>query len=49
MFNAGAKRPGGLTLISWQDGKSLTRDVTVASTLADSYLHVTSHSAGGAA
>ena len=38
-----------LTLIPWQDGKSLTWDVTVVSTLADSYLHVTSHSAGGAA
>ena len=38
------KRPDGLTLIPWQDGKSLTRDVTVLSTLADSYLHVTSHS-----
>ena len=43
------KRPGGLTLILWQDGKSLTWGVTVVSTLADSYLHVTSHSAGGAA
>ena len=43
------KRPDGLTLIPWQDGKSLTWDVTVVSTLADSHLHVTSHSAGGAA
>ena len=43
------KRPDGLTLIPWQDFKSLTWDVTVVSTLADSYLHVTSHSAGGAA
>ena len=43
------KWPDGLTLISWQDGNSLTWDVTVVSTLADSYLHVTSHSAGGAA
>ena len=43
------KRPDGLTLIPWQGGKSLTWDVTVVSTLADSYLHVTSHSAGGAA
>jgi len=32
------KRPDGLTLIPWQDGKSLMWDVTVVSTLADSYL-----------
>jgi len=43
------KRPDGLTLIPWQDGKPLTWDVTVVSTLADSYLHSTSHSAGSAA
>ena len=40
---------GGLTLIPWQDGKPLTWDVTVVSTLAGSYLHSTSHSAGSAA
>ena len=43
------KRPGGLTLIPRQGGKPLTWDVTVVSTLADSYLHSTSHSAGSAA
>ena len=43
------KRPDGLTLIPWQGGKALTWDVTVVSTLADSYLHASSHSAGGAA
>ena len=43
------KRPDRLTLTPWQDGKSLTWDVTVDSTLADSNLHVTSHSASGAA
>ena len=37
------------TLIPWQGGKPLTWDVTVVSTLADSYLHSTSHSAGRAA
>ena len=34
------KRPGGLTLIPWQGGKPLTLDVTVVSTLADSYLYI---------
>jgi len=43
------KRPDGLTLIPWQDGRPLTWDVTVVSTLADSYLHFTFHSAGSAA
>jgi len=36
-------------LIPWEGGKPLTWDVTVVSTLADSYLHSTSHSAGSAA
>ena len=43
------KRSDGLTIIPWQDGKPMTWDVAVVSTLADSYLHVTSQSAGGAA
>jgi len=43
------KRPDGLTLIPWQGGKPLTWDVMVVSTLADSYLHSTSHSAGSTA
>jgi len=32
------KRPDGLTLIPWQGGKSLAWDVTVDSTLAQSYV-----------
>ena len=43
------KQPDGLTLIPWQGGKPLTWDVSVVSTLADSYLHSTSHSASSAA
>ena len=43
------KRPDGLALIPWQGGKPLTWDVSVVSTLADSYLHFTSHSASSAA
>ena len=44
------KRPDGLTLIPWQQEKSLTWDVTITdTTVADSYLHLTSAKAGGAA
>ena len=43
------KRPDGLTLIPWQRGKPLTWDVTVARTLADSYVSVTARSGGAAA
>jgi len=43
------KRHDDLTLIPWQGGKALTWDVTVVSTLADSYLHALSHSASGTA
>jgi len=32
------KRPDGLTLIPWQGGKSLAWDITVVSTLAQSYI-----------
>jgi len=44
-----ATSPNGLTLIPWQCAKFLTWDVTVVSTLADSYLHASSYSAGDAA
>ena len=43
------KRPDGVTLIPWQRGFSLTWDVTVATTLADSYVHASAASAGAAA
>lgn len=43
------KRPDGLTQIPWQAGKCMTWDVTVTDTLAESYLHATSSSAGAAA
>ena len=38
-----------LTLIPWQRGTSNTWNVTVIDTIADSYLHLTSAKAGGAA
>ena len=43
------KRPDGLTLVPWQRGKSVTWNVTVTDTVADSYLHLISAKAGGAA
>ena len=43
------KRPDGLTLIPWQAGKPLTWDVTVASTLATSYVRSSAGAAGAAA
>ena len=46
---ANGKRPDGLTLIPWQAGKSLAWDVTVTTTLADSYIRQSASSAGAAA
>ena len=43
------KRPDGLTLVPWSCGKALTWDVTVATTLAESYIVSSSRSAGAAA
>ena len=34
------KRPAGLSLIPWQNGKPLAWDVTVGATLAESYVEV---------
>jgi len=43
------QRPDGLTMITWQRGQSLAWDVTVATTLADSYIQASASSAGAAA
>ena len=43
------RRPDGMSLIPWQSGKTLTWDVTVATTLADSYINATASCAGAAA
>jgi len=43
------KRPDGVTLIPWKDGRCSTRDVTVTDTMPKSYLPVTSQTSGAAA
>ena len=43
------KRPDGLTLIPWREGRCLIWDVTVADTTAASYLPLTAALAGSAA
>ena len=43
------KPPDELTFIPWQRGKSVTWDVTITDTVADSYRHLTSAKASGAA
>jgi len=45
LFCSDGKRPDGLTLIPWQRGLSLTWDVTVATTLVDSYISASASSA----
>ena len=49
LLRSDGKRPHVLTQIPWQAGKCLTWDVTIAETLAPSYLASTSASAGSAA
>jgi hypothetical protein len=43
------KRPDGLTLIPWREGRCATWDVTVTDTTAVSYIAITSSLAGSAA
>ena len=49
LLRSDGKRPDGLTLIPWLEGRCLVWDVTVADTTAASYLPSTSISAGSAA
>lgn len=49
MTRQDGKRPDGLTLIPWQGGRPLTWDVTVVSTLADSYRDAALRGAGSVA
>lgn len=43
------KRPDGLTIYPWSNGKSLTWDVTIVDTMAASYLNMTANNSGAAA
>jgi len=43
------KRPDGLSLVPWQNGKALCWDVTVICPLADSYISAAARDAGAAA
>jgi len=43
------KHPDGCSLHSWHGGKPLAWDVTVCTTVADSYMTTTSQSAGSVA
>jgi hypothetical protein len=49
LVRSDGKRPDGLSLIPWREGRCLVWDVTVADTTAASYLHSTSVTAGSAA
>lgn len=46
LLRTDGKRPDGMTLIPWQDGKLLVWDVTVTTTLADSYVASAARRAG---
>ena len=44
-----SKRPDGVTLLLWKNGRYATWDVTVTDTMAQFYLHNTSRTSGAAA
>ena len=49
LFPNDVRRPDGITLVPWQAGKAVAWDVTVVSTLADSYVGASSTSSAAAA
>ena len=49
LLRTDGKRPDGVTLIPWKDGRCVTWDVTVTDTMAQSYLPVTFQTSGPAA
>jgi len=49
LLRTDGKRPDGVTLLPWKQGKCITWDVTVSDTLAQSYVQDTSQTPGAAA
>ena len=49
LVSGSGKRPDGATSLPWRDGKLIAWDVTVATTLAESYLAASSSRCGSAA
>ena len=49
LSKADGKRPDGLTMVPWREGKPLTWDVTVVCPLAESYIGDSATNAGSAA
>ena len=49
LLRSDGKRPDGLTLIPWKNGRCVTWDITVIDTLVQFYLPATSGSSGAAA
>jgi len=48
LLKTDGKRPDGITLLPWKQGKCVTWDITVSDTLAQSYAHETSQTPGAA-
>ena len=49
LVSGSGKRPDGVSLLPWRNGKLIAWDVTVATTLAESYLAASSSRSGSAA
>ena len=49
LYRADGKRPDGVTLIPWSDGKFLVWDATCVDTFCDSHISTSAREAGGAA
>jgi len=49
LVRSDGKRPDGLTLVPWKEGKPLASDDTAVCTVADSYVAATAREAGAAA
>jgi len=49
VYRDSTKHPDGITLVSWQSGRAVAWDVTIVTTLADSYLPASSALAASAA